>query len=52
MKKKHLWFLLPTIFAVAFAVIGHKKMDSSLAIISLVFMAYTFFVAVTKNKQD
>lgn len=50
MKKKHLWFLLPTAFGVAFAEIGCKKMDSSLAIISLVFMAYTYWIAL--NKQD
>ena len=49
MKKKHLWFLLPTVFAIAFAEIGYKKMDSSLAIISLVFMAYTFYIALTKQ---
>jgi len=49
MKKKHLWFLLPTIFAVAFAELGLKKMYIPLSIITLVGMAYTFFIALTKQ---
>ena len=49
MKKKHLWFLLPTVFAIAFAEIAWYKMNIALSIITLVGMAYTFFIALTKQ---
>ena len=50
MKKKHLWFLLPTAFAMIFAELTMRKMNFSLGILSLACMVYTILVAL--NKQD
>ena len=48
MKKSHLWYLIPLIFACLF---GHFTMENSitLSIISLSVTGYTFFIALSKN---
>ena len=50
MKKKHLWFLLPTGFAMIFAELVMRRMNFSLAILSLACLVYTLLVAL--NEQD
>ncbi len=49
MKKKHLWFLIPTIFAMLFAELSLNKVNICFSILSLVCMGYTFFIALIKQ---
>jgi hypothetical protein len=50
MKKKHLWFLLPTVFAMIFVELMIRHINISLSLLSLVCMIYTSLIAL--NKQD
>ena len=50
MKKKHLWFLLPTVFAMIFGELVSSLSSISLCLLSMVCLGYTFFIAL--NKQD
>lgn len=49
MKKKHLWFLLPTAFAMIFVESLLNNVPPSLLVLSLVCVAYTFVLALDKN---
>ena len=49
MKKKHLWFLLPLIFAMLFGWLAKNNIHISLSILALSCLGYTFFIALTKQ---
>ena len=50
MKKKHLWFLLPTAFTMIFAELMIRYMNISLILLSLASMIYTALIALIKNE--
>lgn len=49
MKKKHLWFLLPTVFAMIFGELCSNQSPISLALLSMACMGYTFCIALSKQ---
>ena len=50
MKKKHLWFLLPTAFAMIFGELCSNQSPISLALLSIACMGYTYYIALIKNE--
>jgi len=49
MKKKHLWFLLPTAFAMIFIELAINRFPASLCLLGMAGMTYTFVIALNKQ---
>lgn len=50
MKKKHLWFLIPTFFAMIFAELTNINFNIAIVILPFILMIYTLIIAF--NKQN
>ena len=49
MKTKHLWFLIPTFFAMIFVELININFNAAIVILPLILMIYTLIIALNKN---